>query len=116
MHPGVACIACHTQDNGPTFAIAGTVFPTAHEPDDCDGLTTTGATVEITGSDGKTLTLTVNSAGNFYSATKVAKPYKAKVIVGTKSRDMAGAQTDGDCNSCHTTDGANGAPGRIMAP
>jgi hypothetical protein len=25
-------------------------------------------------------------------------------------------QTSGDCNSCHTVNGANGAPGRIMAP
>jgi predicted CXXCH cytochrome family protein len=29
---------------------------------------------------------------------------------------MSGAVTAGDCNSCHTEQGANGAPGRIMAP
>jgi predicted CXXCH cytochrome family protein len=25
-------------------------------------------------------------------------------------------QTTGDCNSCHTQSGANGAPGRILLP
>jgi hypothetical protein len=29
---------------------------------------------------------------------------------------MSGAQMTGDCNSCHTQDGWNGAPGRIVAP
>jgi mono/diheme cytochrome c family protein len=29
---------------------------------------------------------------------------------------MGAKQTIGDCNSCHTPTGANGAPGRIAAP
>jgi hypothetical protein len=29
---------------------------------------------------------------------------------------MAAAQTVGDCNSCHTENGAQGAPGRIYLP
>jgi predicted CXXCH cytochrome family protein len=29
---------------------------------------------------------------------------------------MVGKVTSGDCNSCHTTAGANGAPGRILVP
>ena len=31
-------------------------------------------------------------------------------------RAMVAAQTSGDCNSCHTLAGTNGAPGRIMLP
>ena len=31
-------------------------------------------------------------------------------------RMMVASQTAGNCNSCHTQNGANGAPGRIMAP
>src|SRR5213078_3485301 len=37
MNPGRACIACHSTDDGPTLAIAGTVYATAHEPDLCYG-------------------------------------------------------------------------------
>jgi uncharacterized membrane protein len=37
MHPGGACITCHTIKGGPAFKVAGTVFPTLHEPNDCNG-------------------------------------------------------------------------------
>jgi hypothetical protein len=38
MYPGRACIDCHvTEAKGPQYLIAGTVFETAHEPDDCFG-------------------------------------------------------------------------------
>lgn len=118
MHPGGTCIDCHTtnSEDGPRYAIAGTVFPTAHEPDDCFGYGARDATVVITGADGTTLNLAVNGAGNFYSRRSVALPYTAKVIIGDRTREMTTPQTKGDCNSCHTTDGAEKAPGRIMAP
>jgi hypothetical protein len=117
MHPGGTCITCHDANGGPSFSIAGTVFPTAHEPDDCDGVTGTATLqVVITDANNQTTTLTVNSAGNFYSAAAIATPFSAKVVSGTRERAMTDTQTSGDCNSCHTVDGANGAPGRIMAP
>src|SRR6185369_17553767 len=37
MNPGRACLACHAANHGPAFTIAGTVYPTGHEPDLCDG-------------------------------------------------------------------------------
>jgi mono/diheme cytochrome c family protein len=120
MHPGGECINCHASGEGPRYAIAGTVYPTAHEPDDCYG--SAGAiTVEITDANGVVSNLSVNSAGNFYAGggkrgATIAMPYKAKVISGGKSRVMVGAQTNGDCNSCHSTGGSSGAPGRIIAP
>ena len=40
----------------------------------------------------------------------------AVVTDGVKTRQMQGTVTSGDCNSCHTVNGTNGAPGRIMAP
>ena len=115
MHPGRACITCHASRGAPTFTIAGTLFPTAHEPDDCDGASGS-ARVVIVDAKGVTLTLTPNSAGNFYSSTAITKPYKASIVDGQNVRAMGGAQTTGDCNSCHTVAGANGAPGRIMTP
>jgi hypothetical protein len=115
MHPGGACLTCHTMQGGPAYKIAGTVYPTAHEPNDCDGVA--GAlTVVVTGADGSTTNLTVNSVGNFYSRSGIAAPFHVRVTDGTKERVMTDAVTAGDCNSCHTEQGANGAPGRIMAP
>jgi len=40
----------------------------------------------------------------------------ARVVRGDQERVMLSPQMDGDCNSCHTENGANGAPGRIVAP
>ena len=114
MEPGLACIDCHTK-KGPTFTIAGTVYPGFHTVDTCDG--TASITVEITGSDGKVQTLATNSVGNFHGNSAVAMPFTARVIDGTgKDRKMFSAQSTGDCNTCHTASGANGAPGRIHAP
>jgi cytochrome c5 len=121
MLPGRACITCHaSSSDAPKFAIAGTVYPTAHEPDSCVGTSGSGTiTVEITDSKGTVSTLTPNSSGNFMlrsSASTLVFPYTVKVKQGTKVRAMNAAQTNGDCNSCHTQDGTGGAPGRIMAP
>lgn len=119
MHPGVACIACHASSGGeaPRFSIAGTAYPTAHEPDDCNGSSAAAAAqVVVTGADGVVNTIKVNSVGNFYLEAPVALPFQAKLVVSGRERIMAAAQTDGDCNGCHTESGANGAPGRILLP
>jgi len=118
MNPGMACIQCHAaSDEGPGFSIAGTVYPTLHEPDLCDGAPpASGAQVIITGADGRTLTLAPNAAGNFYSERAVAGPYRARVVTAGGERTMTASQTSGDCNTCHSLAGANGAPGRIMLP
>jgi hypothetical protein len=118
MNPGMACISCHASGGeGPRFTIAGTVYPTGHEPDGCYGASgTSGAQVVITGADGRTLTLTPSSAGNFSSSSSVAMPYNAKVVYMGRERAMGASQSTGDCNSCHTQNGANLAPGRIVLP
>lgn len=115
MNPGMACINCHASGGeGPLFSIAGTLYPTVNEPDLCNGAG--GATVMITGADGQTLTLTANAAGNFFSEVPIATPFAAKVVFEGRERAMAAHQTSGDCNGCHTQNGANGAPGRIVLP
>jgi hypothetical protein len=43
-------------------------------------------------------------------------PFTAKVTFQGREIVMTTPQTDGDCNSCHTETGANGAPGRIKLP
>jgi mono/diheme cytochrome c family protein len=117
MHPGTACNACHQQQGGPNLRIAGTLYPTLHEPNDCNGSAPPPAlTVVITDKNGRVTRIPVNAAGNFSTRTRVTPPYKAAVTDGTKTRAMVGSVTAGDCNSCHTDPGANGAPGRVMAP
>ncbi|HXI55868.1 MAG TPA: hypothetical protein VNO55_07400 [Polyangia bacterium] len=124
MNPGLACIACHSMGgDGPRFSIAGTLYPTAHEPDLCNGVngTTAGAQIVIVGANGQQVTLTPNAAGNFDSSATVTKPYKAKIVYMGRERAMITAQTSGDCNSCHTQNGAMPtgtmkAPGRILLP
>ncbi len=120
MEPGQACISCHGSTGGeaPKFVIAGTLYPTGHEPDNCNGVNgSTGAKVVVTGSNGTALTLTPNSAGNFYSSTTLPPPYQAKVVSSTGlERAMSGTASTGDCNTCHTQNGANSAPGRITLP
>ncbi|MCA9493367.1 MAG: hypothetical protein KC621_25725 [Myxococcales bacterium] len=116
MHPGMDCIACHTSRNeGPNLIVAGTVYSRLHEPDDCNGRS--GIVVEITGDDGQVFEATTNPAGNFflYAGTALVTPYTARVLVdGVEAARMIGAQTEGSCGSCHTVDGAEGAPGRIV--
>jgi hypothetical protein len=126
MHPGVACLACHkTQEPeiADRLAIAGTVYPTGHEPDDCYGADDAAApiVVEITTADDRILQLPVGPSGNFLydleeQADAIAFPIKARVLQGGRVRAMASPQASGDCNGCHTQDGTAGAPGRIVAP
>jgi hypothetical protein len=120
MQPGVACINCHNSSGGeaPRFTIAGTLYPTAHEPNQCNGVngTTDGAKVVITDANQKVITLTANSVGNFYYTGTVATPFHAKITDMNGERDMVAGQTSGDCNSCHNQNGTMSAPGRIILP
>jgi len=126
MHPGVACLACHkTQEPeiANRLAIAGTVYPTGHEPDDCYGADDADEPifVEITTADDRVIQLPVGPSGNFLydleeQGGAIVFPIEARVLQGGRVRAMASPQATGDCNSCHTQDGASGAPGRIVAP
>jgi mono/diheme cytochrome c family protein len=131
MNPGYACRSCHLgQDfmsQNPThisqpsraYDFMGTVFPTSHEQDLCTDSPPGAVTVEIIDANGNVAQrLGVNSAGNFYSGTGtgVQKPYTARVLYSGRTRAMTTPQTDGDCNTCHTEQGLNGAPGRIVWP
>ena len=122
MNPGMACDTCHTlggSASGYEFDVAGTVYPTAHEPDECDGTAT--ATVVITDAKQTVHMLAVNSAGNFYNfdylgVGAIPTPFTVKVVDSSGSRAMIAPLTSGDCNICHTEQGTQGAPGRVLAP
>lgn len=117
MYPGRACNACHeSRIDTPRFSIAGTVYPTGHEPDNCNGAI--GATVEVTDAAGTVFSMVSNDAGNFMLplSDNPVFPIHARVIVGDTMRAMAGAVPTGDCNGCHTQDGTSSAPGRVVLP
>jgi hypothetical protein len=116
MAPGTACAGCHLAIGKPLY-IAGTVYPTYHEPDLCLGVT--GVEVEIVDKSGASHLLAVDSSGNFLdqgAAATYPQPWKAAVLRGSARRDMISTVTSGDCNSCHTAAGANAAPGRVIPP
>jgi hypothetical protein len=125
MMPGHACNACHadvaasTGEAAPLFRFAGTVYPTAHEPDDCVGAAAYRAQVWVTDANGVIQSATINRSGNFSleaSFPAFVPPYEAEVRFEGRERHMLTPQMEGDCNSCHTEAGANGAPGRIVLP
>jgi hypothetical protein len=113
MNPGMACIACHGEQGGPPERVAGTVYPSLHEPNRCDGVA--DLKVVIIGKDGNAHTFPTNAAGNFYGVENISPPYRAMVVRGNEMRIMQTPQMQVDCNGCHTEWG-EGAPGRIMAP
>ncbi len=115
MKPGQACIACHASRSNDTWDVMGTVYPSLHEPDNCKG--PSAVTIEITGHDGRVYTGTSNAVGNFlFDAPGLVLPYTAKVKANGRERAMFTPQMSGDCNACHSQNGLNGAPGRVVAP
>jgi hypothetical protein len=116
MAPGTACVACHLGIGKPIY-IAGTVYPALHDADLCLGVT--GVSVEIVDNSGAAHQLPVNTSGNFLDQSLLElwpSPWTVAVVRGAARRPMIATVTNGDCNACHTAPGANGAPGRILAP
>ena len=117
MHPGKNCISCHSQGEGPRYLVAGTVFRRINEADDCYGVP--GVTVILTDAKGKIIRLATNRAGNFTLRERgnaISFPIHAALQLEGKERKMLGPKRIANCAACHTSSGANGAPGRIMAP
>ncbi len=128
MHPGRACIACHRALPTPPPVLetmAGTVYRSIHEPDDCNGESGVTNTITISVMDHQhhVITAVANDVGNFSSTAPIMLPILSATVTyvtatETRTRVMASPQLSADCNSCHTEGGggANGAPGRILLP
>lgn len=123
MYPGRDCITCHNEGGlfgggrGPGLTTAGTVYPTLHEVDDCNGVG--GAVVIITSQGGQSYQFTTSGAGNFYRRSRdgnIPVPYTAAVEYQGRRVAMATEQTDLNCATCHTLEGTNDALGRIAIP
>jgi hypothetical protein len=121
MNPGLACRKCHLlQAPEHAYYFGGTVYPSFHEADLCNSPPPPDARIEILDeNDDVTMTLLPNEAGNFISsavAAGVPLPYRARLVANGLTRSMTKPQQDGDCNGCHTEQGAEDAPGRLAWP
>lgn len=120
MNPGLSCPTCHIANNlfYVAFTYAGTVMAGPREKSTCKppaGFD--GGTVEILFPDGGTAWKTdVNSSGNFRTLDAGPAPYVARLTRGGQTKVSQTTHTSGDCNSCHTEQGANGASGRLTFP
>jgi hypothetical protein len=106
-------------EGGPRLSFAGTVYPSAHEPNRCVGADSRGAEVVVLDSTGRTFSATVNAAGNYFllaSQGSPRPPLRAKVVFEGRERVMVGAVPTGDCNACHTQNGGSVVAGRAPAP
>lgn len=120
MNPGVACLACHARSGeaDKSYPFSGTVFPSLHEQNLCNAMPPSDIRVEIYDKNGA-LALTMApdpTSGNFHSniSVTVALPYTARVVSNAGVLEMTQPQRSGDCNGCHTVQGAYGASGRIV--
>jgi hypothetical protein len=131
MAPGFACISCHSGQNfagqnpgglsapRDIYDYMGTVFVSRHDKDLCLPTAAIDARVEIYDLSGKVVTtMQVLPSGNFggLASGTIPSKYRAKVITADGSRMMTTAQSNGDCNTCHTVAGTTDAPGRIFLP
>lgn len=111
MEPGADCMSCHSGGIAPAWTASGTLFTDPASAAD-GGLE--GAQVIITDNGGRELTLTTNSAGNFYTAESLAFPIHVQAQFGAHRMAMSSTSQSGSCNSCHAAPGLLGAPGRLF--
>jgi hypothetical protein len=109
MRPGENCLDCHG------FTAAGTLFTNATD-DTSQGVK--GARVHLTDASGRTVSLTTNETGNFYTRERLAFPLQILVEGNGLLAVMRTPTPDGGCNRCHTvpapaTELPELAPGRV---
>lgn len=130
MSPGRDCVGCHADERAddpddediPDLVIAGTLYATGHEPDNCNGSDSADLRVIVASmASGAEVSLAPNSAGNFLlhrseAPADFTAPFSVKVMDGDRERIMPTPAPSGACNSCHTQDGTMNAPGRVVIP
>lgn len=111
MHPGTSCARCHVEGGGfgkgSPFGAAGTIYSRAGK--------TRGVArvaIDITDSRGRSVSLTSNDVGNFYTGQSLTPPLEVKLSRAGAPSVFATAPS-GDCNACH---GESSPVGRIWAP
>jgi hypothetical protein len=101
MNSGQACLGCHVsggQASSRIFTAAGTLYASA-----TGGGAVSGATVTITDSNNKKVTIVTGSDGNFYTTTSIAFPATVQASKCPDTQTMSATLSKADCNSCHTS-------------
>lgn len=123
---GVSCITCHgdgkRESDEELIRVGGTIFTTLDASNYTAGASS--HKIKLVFSDGTSSILKIEDdnelIGNFFSSTAITKDFTAQVlspsgtVVNSSSSTTHKASGFGDCNSCHTASGKNGAPGRIV--
>ncbi|RME24658.1 MAG: hypothetical protein D6806_09240 [Deltaproteobacteria bacterium] len=105
MAPGEACLNCHSSGGEASehvWTAAGTVFTDANGTTGAEGVE-----VQITDNGGNTVTLTTNSAGNFYTDQALTPPLNIQLSANGNTKSMNDAP-NGNCNNCHNPAGQAG--------
>lgn len=104
--PGQPCTTCHggSGPGSPEFVVAGTIYASVDGNDPAPGVD-----VQLTASDGRTITLRTNAVGNFYLPRKewdAPFPMKVKLAAATPAGQAIKQMTtrmggEGGCAFCH---------------
>ncbi len=113
MLPGQDCATCHKAGSFPHWTASGTVYL---DPEARPDQGVSEAVAHLTDSAGKSLTLTTNAAGNFYTGEALDPPLQVTVERLGRRIGMTTPAPSGACNSCHDQPPRDGAPGRVYAP
>jgi cytochrome c5 len=109
---GQPCQGCHGTGVGgaPKFTMGGTVYQTQQGVGAIQG-----ATIIVTGADGKVQKAISANNGNFWTVDPIAYPATVSASLCPDTKPMVTQITDGDCNSgnCH---GPQAAVGRVHVP
>ncbi len=110
-NPGQECLSCHNgqQAGAPIYKIAGTAFQR-------DGVTPqAGGTIIVIDANNNVVKLATGQNGNFYSSANLTPPYITMTsMCPGDNKPMITNFVDGDCNSCHRSDGTD--PGQVKFP
>lgn len=120
MNPGMSCPTCHAANALAyvAFQYAGTVMVAPHEKNACKPPASfDGGTVEVLFLDGGLFwKWDVNASGSFKTLDAGPSPYVARLSKNGQSKSSQTPHTSGDCNTCHSEQGSNGASGRLTFP
>ena len=114
---GVNCLNCHNGSNEDNFTLAGTIYTSVNATTANSSTVATNYTARVTLADGTQLIMGVaRGNGNIYYDGAVGQTFTVEIldingdVVNSSSTH---ALTSTSCNTCHTSSGTNGAPGRI---
>ena len=110
---GVACSNCHS------FKIGGTIFKSLHAQDGDVNNAALNYYVVLKTNNGSYKVKIGRGTGNFNLNISIPSTFIPQVYDGAgnlvNSSSLPHQPSYTDCNSCHTSNGKNGAPGRIVS-